>query len=89
MFDYLVRKVFGFFFLLYYYYYYFGQQSVLQTSLITFVSRSLNTIMFAHVKRVILGMRLLSLPASLTVLETASLIYPELAALKIASLCKV
>ncbi|XP_021406262.3 RNA-binding Raly-like protein isoform X1 [Lonchura striata] len=43
--------------------------------------------MFAHARHVILDTRLLSLPASLTVLETASLIYAELASLKIAYLC--
>lgn len=45
--------------------------------------------MFAHARHVILDMRLLPLPASLTVLETASLIYAKLASLKIACLCKL
>lgn len=66
---------------------FFCQQPVLQTAIITLVSRSFHTMMFAHARHVILDTRLLSLPASLTVLETASLIYAELASLKIAYLC--
>lgn len=60
---------------------------MLQTAIITLVSRSFHTMMFAHARHVILDTRLLSLPASLTVLETASLIYVKLASLEIAYLC--